>query len=216
MRSRWNILDWIGAVIALDHSAPAPQARAESYIASWRASSAFTARSLDLAADAFGVVRCKRRVLEQVQAVLGPDSAAGTRLRAALIHEPRCLIARCSCRAPLAKASVDWTDRRVDVQHKIRGWVANIATGSERGPPKSNAHNACSPTRDIVTESTDATSSSRLVWSRGDRPLRTRAQELSWSCPRRQHKAAFRRLLSCSSSESRPIYRPRFEFGAER
>jgi len=189
---------------------PPTQARTESDVGLWRASlgSHRCVRAI-LPLDAFG--RCwvqEDALLEQVQAVLRPElQPAGTRLRAAwharnleVFERSMQLLAR-----QLAKVAVDEEPiAQLDVQQKIRGWVADIASRSERGPAEvERAQRMLAERLDIVTrEATDAIIQLHGLSGRAATdPLRALAQELSVERPTDQHKASlFGGLLSGAAS----------------
>jgi hypothetical protein len=208
-----KILAWIGkpVIVVLNQlGPPSTQARTEADVAAWRASlGSHRCITGILPLDAFG--RCwvqEDALLEQVQTVLPPElQAAGTRLRAAwharnleVFERSMQLLAR-----QLAKAAVDEEPiAELDVQQKIRGWVANIATGSERGPADvERAQRMLAERLDIAArEATDAIIQLHGLSGRAaTEPLRALAQELAVERPADQHKASlFGGLLSGAAS----------------
>jgi hypothetical protein len=197
-----KILDWIGKpviVILNQLGPPRTAARTESDIALWRASlgSHRCVRGI-LPLDAFG--RCwvqEDALLEQVQAVLPVElQPAGTRLRASwqarnlqVFERSMQLLAR-----QLAKAAVDEEPLvELDVQQKIRGWVASIATGSEHGAADvDRAQRMLAERFDIAArEATDAIIQLHGLSGRAaTEPLRALAHELAIERPTDQHKAS--------------------------
>jgi hypothetical protein len=208
-----QILDWIDkpVIVVLNQlGPPRTQAGADAEIALWRASVGGhrCVRGI-LPLDAFG--RCwvqEDALLEQVQAVL-PEALkpAGARLRAAwharnldVFERSMQLLAR-----QLARTAVDEEPiAELDVQQKIRGWVANIATGAERVPADiERAQRMLSERLDIATrEATDAIIQLHGLSGRAATdPLRALAHELAIERPTDQHKASvFGGLLSGAAS----------------
>lgn len=208
-----QILEWIGkpVIVVLNQlGPPRDQARTESDIALWRASLGGhrCVRGI-LPLDAFG--RCwvqEDALLEQVHAVLRPElQPAGTRLRAAwharnleVFDRSMQVLAR-----QLAKTALDEEPTaELDVQQKIRGWVASLATGAERGPADvERAQRMLAERLDIAArEATDAIIQLHGLSGRAATdPLRALAHELAVERPTDQHKASlFGGLLSGAAS----------------